>query len=75
MSVIKHRTTVMVAVEMTAAQRDAYAKRYGNEFVAEEIENRLTFEACAALRGDEQAAEWLNWLRANATVRIQGTEV
>ena len=73
--VLKHRTTIMVAVEMTGPQRDAYAKRYGNEFVAEEIANRLTFESVTALRGDEQAAEWLRWLRENATVRIQGTEV
>lgn len=75
MSVLKHRTTIMVAVEMTAAQRDAYAKRYGNEFVSEEIENRLTYEVVSALRGDSQAAEWLGWLRANATVTVERTEV
>lgn len=73
--VLKHRTTIMVAVEMTGPQRDAYAKRYGNEFVSEEIENRLTFEVVAALRGDDLATEWLRWLRENATVTIKGTEV
>ena len=73
--VLKHRTTIMVAVEMTGPQRDAYAKRYGNEFVREEIENRLTFEVVTALRGDEQAAEWLRWLREKATVTIERTEV
>ena len=75
MSVLKHRTTVMVTVEMTGPQRDAYARRYGNEFVGEEIENRLAFEVVTALRGDDQAAEWLGWLRANATVTIAKAEV
>ena len=73
--VLKQRTTIMVAVEMTGPQRDAYAKHYGNEFVGEEIGNRLTFEVVTALRGDEQAAEWLRWLRENATVTISKAEV
>lgn len=75
MSVIKHRTTIMVTVEMTGPQRDAYAKRYGNEFVSDDLENRLAFEVVTALRGDEQAAGWLRWLRANATVTIAKAEV
>ena len=65
--------SVTVAVEMTAAQRDAYSKYFGNELVAEEVANRLRPEVQRALFGEARSV-WLDWLTAHAIVTVTRTE-
>ena len=65
--------SVTVAVEMTAAQRDAYSKYFGNEFVTEEVANRLRPEVQRALFGEARSV-WLDWLTGHATVTVTRME-
>ena len=53
------KVTMTVTVEMTKAQRDAYALQAGTEFVGMEIANRLRPE----MREACLERPWLRWFR------------